>query len=620
MQRLKMLYGPMVIILIAILCIYTKVLNFDFISTWDDDVYVINNKIIKEISKDNIKSIFQSDTGANYHPLTLLSLALDYQLYELDSRGYHLSNVILHILNAFLVFIFIFYLSRKDRFVAFVSSLFFAIHPMHIESVAWVSERKDVLFTFFLLLGLVNYLKYLEKKKWLFYLITLLFAVLAMLSKPTAVVFPILLFLLDYYENRKDIKWVIIEKLPFLFCSFLMGFTTLGIQSAYNALHKIEYYNIIDRLFFASNNTLQYLYKFFFPFVQKGFYPYPPIGESLPISIYISPLLLLILMGVIFYLNNKRKYIGFGFLFFITSIALMLQIIPAGSSMIAERYTYLPYIGLCFIFGMLTKELLEKHKNITYLILGLYFIIIDSLSFNRVDVWKNDITFWNDLINKKVVTHKAYASLGVYHYRNNEWNEAMEMYDRSLTEFPDYSFALINRGELLAQNNEWEKSINDFSKALVIEPLNSELYNLRGASYYHLNLLEEALSDYERGLSINDDHAGIYLNRGVLYASRNELNEAIQDFNKVLELEPESSDALYNRSIMYCKLKKYNKAINDLNLAITLLENEGSYYHMRAFAYYKLEKLDQAKKDAIVAKRLGVILSDYLEELILENK
>ena len=218
------------ILLLTLIAFYPSI-NCSFIN-WDDQFYVTDSKLIQSLSFENIKKIFSTESvvALNYHPLTILSLAIDYHLGNLDPRQYHFTNLFIHILNTLLVFFFAYKLSDRKLIVGIFVSIFFGIHPMHVESVAWIAERKDVLYTFFFITGLLTYLSYSETKKKKFLVLTFIFFFLSVLSKAMAVVFPFVILLIDYYKARKVSLEVFVEKIPFFLISLIFGIFALRIQ------------------------------------------------------------------------------------------------------------------------------------------------------------------------------------------------------------------------------------------------------------------------------------------------------------------------------------------------------------------------------------------------------
>ncbi len=384
---------PAVICLLTLLC-FSYTLNNQFLY-WDDNQFIFNNIYIRRLSWENIKYLFSHEFGANWQPLTMLSYSVNYYFSKFSPAGYFFTNVLLHVANTALVFFVIRNLmtlfsktqtlltpnpSLSNRegenpkqgvsqninsiFIPAFVSLWFGIHPMHVESVGWLFERKDVLYTFFYLSGLLAYIQYVKNKqiKWLIY--TFLLFICSCLSKPMAVVFPASLILIDYLLNRKLNRNIWIEKAPFLLLSLILGILTLHTQKE---AHALDYtFSLTDRFFIASYSFFEYIIKLFYPFNLSGFYPYPMNpGESIPASFYIRPVLVLFVTALplyLTYMKNKTwfRIILFGLGFYLVNIALVLQFLSVGSAIISDRYSYMSYIGLFFILAYFMNELFQS--------------------------------------------------------------------------------------------------------------------------------------------------------------------------------------------------------------------------------------------------------------------
>ncbi len=356
------------ILLLTIVAFYPS-LTCKFVH-WDDQAYVSESELIKSLSFENIKRIFsfKSVVALNYHPITILSLAIDYKFAKVNPFYYHLVNVIIHLLNTFLVFLFTYKLSGRKLFVGLFVSLFFAIHPMHVESVTWIAERKDVLYTFFFIGGLLTYLKYIESLKRKFLIYTFLLFSLSVLSKAMAVVFPLVLFLIDYYNNRKISLKVIAEKIPLLILSILFGVLALHLQ-ANEVIASYYKFGFIMRICFGFYAFSTYIWKMFLPINLSSFYPYPVANAQgmFPLSIFIVSfcgIIFLILIGIFSVLKKeKMKLFAFGTGFFFVTVVTVLQFFSIGGAVMADRYTYLSYIGLLFVLGTMLNSFISKYPS-----------------------------------------------------------------------------------------------------------------------------------------------------------------------------------------------------------------------------------------------------------------
>jgi hypothetical protein len=334
------------LILIITLVAYLPVFKAGFV--WDDTNYVQNNQQIRSI---DLESIFSKYVMGNYHPLTMLAFAVEYKFFGLNETGYHIINLLLHLANVLLVYYAAFLLSKKTN-VALITALLFGIHPLHTESVAWISGLKDLLYTSFFLGAYIFYLKYLGEKQNRFYLLALLLFLFSLFSKAMAVSLPVLLLLTDYFKDRKIGIKILIEKIPFFLLAIIFGVVAIFAQRSSEAIQDLSNYSFLQRIVFAGYGFITYLWKFFLPVYQSAFYPYPvKNGESISLQFYIYPLLALGILAFAIYSLRFTKRIFFGLIFFVITIGLVLQLLPVGEAIMADRYSYIPSIGIFYLAG-----------------------------------------------------------------------------------------------------------------------------------------------------------------------------------------------------------------------------------------------------------------------------
>jgi len=271
-------------------------------TNWDDKSYVVDNELLKQPIGDCVKYFFSTFHSGNYHPLTMIVYAMEYHSAKLNPEIYHAVNLFLHLMNVLLVFWFIYLLSGKKLEVAAIVSLFFGIHPMHVESVAWIAELKDVLYSFFFLGGLIAYCKFVSdagNKRGFLYIIVLFLFILSCLSKPAAVVFPVVLLLIDYYMKRRFRFDVLIEKLPFFILA--IGFGLINIKAQQSSISVVESHTVLQGFLFASFGMIDYILKLFLPINLSPLYPFPDTnGGQLSMIYYLSPFIAILLFFLVF--------------------------------------------------------------------------------------------------------------------------------------------------------------------------------------------------------------------------------------------------------------------------------------------------------------------------------
>jgi len=579
---------PWLFALVAITAIcFFPMLNNGF-TNWDDEFYVIKNEMLRG---PDWQAIFSRDVVGNYHPLTIITLAINYSLTGLDASSYLFFNYFLHLINTILVFMFIYQISGKKVNVAFLTALVFGIHPMHVESVSWVSERKDVLYTFFFLLSLIKYWQYLEAGKKIKYWTCFLFFLLSLLSKPAAIVLPLLLLLLDYWKGISINRKVIIEKIPFLLFSLLFAIITLKIQST-TAVVKLDSYPFWSRPFLGCYSIMIYLLRFLIPYPLSAFHPFPKT-EHLEWPYLVAPVFF---VGLLIFLWYKRynRVIIFGFLFFIINLLLVAHIVSIGSSVVSERYTYVPYIGIAFMLSMwLNRSKSASSRQIYWATVSLITVVFGYITFLRTEVWKDSGALWTNVINR-------FPDAPIP--RTNRAN-----YNITLANDPAHS----NNAKAL-----YQQALDDCNMALLNKPDDEE--GLANRQNIYLNLLNDSLAfaDAEKLIKLYPKNKAGYYTRGVVYNRANQPDKALADLNKCLSLDATIDWGFsYRAFILFNSFKKYTEALSDYNKAIEL-NPQANHYLNRSYCYYYLGDKINAKRDAQTAVAMGATLPDEYRKVI----
>ncbi len=563
-------------------------------TNFDDKSLIVQNPLVIGNSIDVEKIFTSTVAGSDYYPVTYLSFALNFQFGKLDPFGFHLWNILLHVINTLLVFIFIFSITKRNLFMAFFVSLFFGIHPMHVESVTWIMERKDVLFSFFFLIGLITYLYYRESRKIGWYSLIVILFVLSCLSKGTAVIFPAILLLIDYLLCERITRKMVIEKGPLFLISTVFIILTYLLHKNPSSHH----FTFIQRLIFASSNVLWYIYKLIIPDNLSAYYSFPNIN-SIPLIYYLSPIIVVILVAIIYKFLRKEKIFLFGLLFYFFSIFLMLQIIPTGSGdfNMADRYSYLPYIGLLLIIAYSINIL--RLKNIKFRCFTLCFVVLGALLFSyqsyaRTKIWKDSETLWTDVIDKNPNESGAgYFNRGHYYqFDKNDFENALIDYNKAIAILPESYEAYNNRGLIFLNQHNWDLALNDFNKALAINPNYTETYNNRGLLNYNKNNYEAALTDINKAIQLNPNYASAYNNRGLVHEKMGEDNLAFEDFNKTILLDPNYELAYFNRAELYFNENQFDLAITDYNKIISINPENSNAYADIGMIYFNRNQFD----------------------------
>ncbi len=541
---------------------------FNGFASLDDTDYIVKNPYIKEFNFNSVKDIFSTFYVGNYHPLTTLTFFFEKHIYGQNPFPFHLFNLILHLINTFLVYKLIEKLSGQ-RFSALLVSALFALHPMHVESVAWISERKDVLYTVFYLGALLLYSKYLEadqKKK--FYWISLFLFILSLLSKSAAVTLPVIMIAIDIYKRRKINAKIVIEKIPFVLPALLFG--VLALFSQQGAMKDISYYSIVDRIFMFTYTIVFYVVKVIAPFKLSAMHYYPDVKSAfLPWYYYASlPLLLLLIWLTIRKTKLLREKI-FGVSFFLVVISIMLQIISVGNAITAERYSYVSYIGLFFIAGQWISGIQKESVKKNAVFLSIVFVMIMSfLTWERTKVWKDGNTLFTDIIKKYPENYLPYWMRGNYKNEQKDYQGALQDYNKTLQLYPLFDQCLTNRGHVLIEFKDYQAALQDLNLSIKLNDTVAEAFNNRGMAFDGLRDTAAALKDYNKAIALNPELQKAYNNRGVLKATIGNLNGALNDVNKAISLEPNDGEAFSNRANIRAMMKDYHGAIDDYSTAL----------------------------------------------------
>ncbi len=587
--------------LLFTLIAYIPSFTADFVS-WDDGDYVFNNMMIRSFA--NFNDFFTMPVQGNYHPLTMISLAMNYAMTGDNASSYHILNLMLHLLNTFMVFRFVLMLSKGNNVAAFAVAMLFGVHPMHVESVAWVAERKDVLYGCFFLLGMIYYLKYLDKISREGYLFVLGLFILSLASKPAAIIFPIALFTLDFYKQRAITVKVVLEKVPMILFSGIFIFLALHGQTQVGAVDKASVWSLGTRLFFASFGYMMYFVKMIAPINLAPLYPFPAINESLPLAYILSPLFFVATAALCFMTWKKYREITFGFAFFLVNLLLILQFKIVGSAVIADRYTYIPYIGLFFIFGLFISK--GKIKSFSFnpsaiiICIGILFTIV---SYNQAETWHSNETLWNNAVNSHP-SATALINRAIELRKAGKRDDALKMYNAALKMNKQAYEGFFNRGNIYFDMNEDSLAFRDYNTSLSIKPDYAPTYDNRGALYAREGKSELGMADLNKALLLDPTYKPSYKNRGVTLMNMGHYEEAIKDFTKFLSYEPKNGDIYNSVGVCYQYLKKYDLSLEPITKAIELTQ-QGVYYLNRSYSYNALGRMQDAQNDAKTARAKG---------------
>jgi len=574
----KQIFIIYIVLTVMTLAVYWQVHDFDFIS-YDDPFYITGNSHVQSgVTLNGFFWTFATKYFGLWNPLVWLSFMFDYELYGLHAGGYHLTNLILHIFSTLLLFWIFCRMTDEIWKSAFVAA-FFALHPLHIESVAWISERKDVLSAFFWMLTLCLYVYYTKRPVLRRYLLVVIAFVLALLSKPIVITLPPILILMDFwplkrFESRKSnvLMWQVKEKLPLFILSLilvLITFYTPGSNVSYKFLP------LQDRLANAPVAFVTYLIKTFWPLNLAVFYPFP---KQIPIWQVMGAFLLIVFISVaVIVLFKKSPQLFAGWLWYAITITPVIGIIQIGDFAIADRYHYLPAVGIAILLAWGIPSLTGNenvHRKVLFPAAIAFLLFLSVLTWKQCGYWRNSFSLFSRAIEVTQNNFLAYTSLGLAWFEKGNVTEAIKHYNQAILIKPDYD----------------------------------EAYNNRGIAYVSLGQYQSAIKDYNNALRFHPAFANYHYNRGYIYEILGQYPLAIEDYNIAIRLQPTSAKFYYNRGCSYGKIGQYQSAFEDCNEAVRLNPNYAAAYMCRGSAYFKQGDNDLGCRDAQAACVLGACI------------
>jgi tetratricopeptide (TPR) repeat protein len=591
-------------------------------TNWDDPQYVTENERLQSVGVRGYWQAVHPVVASNYHPLTMLTLAWDHQRAlgrddsedtRISARPFHVTSLVLHLGNTILVFVFAYLLAGRRLVVAVAAALLFGIHPSHVESVAWVSARKDVLYALFYMAALILYVGYKRNGKAWAYLLCLLAFALSLLSKPAAVVLPITLLLLDDYLDGA-VRWrSLLDKIPFLLGSIAIGIVTLIAQTSSGAVSRASF-SFLERCVLAGHAFATYWVKLVAPVELSAFYPFP---QRLYGTHFAMAALAVAIGAVAVAFYRRGKSLFFAVAFFTVNVALVLQFFPVGSAIVADRYTYIAYVGPFFLIGVGLDRILQRSSStLRYAALGLCAAAALGCawaSHERSGVWKDSATVWSDVIERFPETaFKAYAGRGAHFRQQGDPRRALADYDRAIAIDPAYYKTYLSRANAYRDLGKREgaepflrKSLRDLDTALSLHDADPDLYNSRALTRFYLGHAEAALEDFASALQLDPAHVDALKNRARLYLALDLPEQAYGDYTSYLAHRPDDPVVLLLRADTALRLGRLAESEAAFTRCIEAAPRFGDCYLGRARVRQLLGREAAAKSDSDRARRLA---------------
>src|SRR6266513_2534973 len=566
--------------------VFGQTLTHDFVN-FDDHVYVYENPlVIRGLSTDGIIGAFTHTHARNWHPLTTISHMLDCQLYGLNAGCHHLTNVILHTISVLLLFLVLKQMTGAFWQSAFVAALF-AIHPLHVESVAWIAERKDVLSAVFFMLTLAAYARYARAPSAPRYLLVALLFAFGLMSKPMLVTLPFVLLLLDYWplgrlggqksEVGSRLRRLITEKIMLFALSALSCIATLFAQGP-SAIDQLPFLWRLNNTFVS---YVTYIWQMLWPARLAVFYPHPNNRFPL-VQVTVGIAFLVGVSMLVIYLRRTKPYLVTGWFWYLGMLVPVIGLVQVGEQAHADRYTYLPQIGLYIVITWTVGDLLLKstprvRRALVGVVAAIAIVSMGVRAFVQASYWKNSETLWNHTLAVTGENDVAHNNLGFLFLRRGELDKAISQFQaalniRSRNTETHYSLgaALIqsNLGNALARKQLWDEAIDHLQEAVRLRPDYADAYFNLGSVLFQQGQLDQAIAQWQKALAIRPTDAEAH--RSVASALRKEgkLKEAIAEYEQALNIMPEDSVALNN--LAWILATSSDASMRDGSRAVTL--------------------------------------------------
>ncbi len=689
-QSIFLYIAGLVLLLLATYFFYAGVHTYSFVN-YDDPNVIVNNPDIQDISWQGLKKIFlnPADPVNLAPPLTVYTFALNYYFHGLDAGAFHMTNLFLHLLNVILVFILVVKISGNRLAGIFAASVL-ALHPSNAEAVAWVVARKELLYTCFYILSLIAVIFFWEKRNPVFFVIALLFFILSYYSKYAAASFPVLYVVLAvFWKNRKDYVKIMLESIPFFLLplySFYLSLapmwgsaaTTAETSAAQSVSHAIHIapanlnnsFGFIQKIFLAGYSLSQYLFKFLVPVHQQIIYPYPQLNDSglLPVSYYICTAICALLIIFTFRRLKKKPHMltspaAFGLFLFICSALLLLHFLPiSGRVIIADRYLYLPSVGLAIVLFYILQWLAARWKR-HYLLYGCMVIYITATSFaliKRIPDWKDSETILEDLTLKDPDYFLGYVNLGAYYIDNVRYDQAEQRLKKAVALDSSIFISQLNLGNVLIKKGALDEAAHHLRKAQALDPGNYMVYyhlsevamqqndlqavyqlldtTIRFEPYYHaarinmavalikLNRYQEAIAHLEKARKLAPQEVQVYEFLGLAYTELKDYPQALICFDEGIRIQPDYYSCLMHKGRVLLEMQDYEPLFRLSEQLIEKHPGEGMGYYYRAASLLNRNNiLADVCPDILKAYQLGVrninpeVLNNCQQTAIINN-
>ena len=617
----KTLYVILPFLILSILpwITYFNTLNNEFV--FDDLILIQSNETLP-----SLKSIYNIITVTtqehSYRPVRALSYAIDYHFSGFNPFSYHISNIVYHIINCFMVYLITLSL-LSNRATAFFAAILFAVHPVHTDSVTYIAGRRDILFTLFYLIGFYTFIKYRKTQRHYFLLFSMAAYLLSIGSKEMGVTLPAIFLIYDLINNlphetkkfrsqdiTKALKKIWIQS-KYFYSIFFMGALAFIYYKIFinSPSQQKEYYgdSVLVTFLTVGKIIVHYIKLLLFPVNLIADYSYDafPLASSFfEWSTLFSFILLFLILCIILKMLSKNRWIAFGGIWFFITLLPVCHIIPH-HELLAEHYLYLPSYGFCLIAALLFTSQLENNRHSAFIYFSLFCIIV-LFSLRIIDRnrdWKDGMTLWNKTVKSVPRCARAQNNLGAEHIKSGDgdYKEAMPHLEAALQIKPDYAEAYNNLGLVYKEQGFYDQATKSFAKAIKYKKRYFEAINNIATMYERKGDYDTAIKIFKNVLKRKPDYAEAHSNLGIVYQKRGQLEQAKEHFRKALQIEPHHVEAHNNLGVWYKNKGLYDEAIEEFKQVLVLKPdfaevhcNLGAVYNNKGWYDLALEELKEA--------------------------
>ena len=558
------------------LLVYSSAVHFEF-TNWDDDIHVTNNPAVQHLSLRSVMDLFTPTEKYMYHPLTMLSYMIEWSIVGDSPRLYHATNIALHLINSWLLFFLLFRLSR-NKYLALLIASIFALHPLQCESVAWISARKDLLSGMFALVSALSYYRWKEKNDLRMYFTSIVLFLFSLLSKPTAVVLPLIFILYDMWQE-KGFTWSLLKD-KFIFIAISIFFTIFIVltMTSHSEL-PMHYYSYPQRITLVLYEVSFYVFKFIIPADLSACYSYPRlINGALPTGYYLIAMISLVMIVTTFIFRRKIQSVSAGMLLYGVVLLPVLQIIPFNNaSLVADRYAYLGVVGLSFaILGLfdIVRTRIKPTGIIVNVAVIMLIVSLSYMSFKRLPVWNDSVALFTDVISKDPNTAIAYGNRANARISKGDYAGAIDDCATMLLLYPGEPKAYYNRGNAYSELKKPKEALADYSKAIVLGFQSPNVFYNRGNQYMAVKAYDSAAADYKTVLRLSPAYlAALVMLDSISTSVKNDVRSSLYYLTQYIAFYPDDAAVYYKRARSNAELGFIGAAMNDAAVAVSLNRN-----------------------------------------------